>query len=74
MNLTGYWGKHVNIIDIDGEVYQGFVQAVTIPGDSDENCYEIDLVGTKQYPEGPFNLTEHEIKSIEFDSEYNKGN
>ncbi|ETA75087.1 hypothetical protein [Ligilactobacillus equi] len=71
MNLTKYWGKHVNVVDIDGDKYKGFVQAVTIPGDSDENCYEIDLKGTTQYPEGIFNLTEYEIKSIMLDPAYN---
>ncbi|WP_235804122.1 hypothetical protein, partial [Ligilactobacillus hayakitensis] len=66
--------KHVIVTDIDNVTYKGFVAVGTIPGDSDENCYEIDLEGTKQYPEGLFTLTEHEIKSIKLDPEYHKGN
>lgn len=46
-------------------LYRGFVTAVTIPGDSDDNCYEIDLIRTKQYGDSYFTLTEYEIKSIE---------
>lgn len=48
-------------------LYRGFITAVTIPGDSDDNCYEIDLIGTKQYSDSYFTLTEYEIKSIELD-------
>lgn len=74
MSLLNFAGKNVIVIDTDNIIYKGFVESVTIPGDSDENCYEIDLEGTKQYPEGPFTLTEHEIKSIKLDPEYHKGN
>ena len=63
MDLRPYWGKNVIVTD----VYRGFVTAVTIPGDSDDNCYQIDLIRTKQYGDSYFTLTEYEIKSIELD-------
>lgn len=66
MDLRPYWGKNVIVTDVDNIIYRGFVTAVTIPGDSDDNCYEIDLI-TKQYRDGYFTLTEYEIKSIELD-------
>lgn len=49
MDLRPYWGKNVEVIDVNNIVYKGFVNAVTIPGDSEENCYEIELRGTKQF-------------------------
>ena len=67
MDLRPYWGKNVIVTDVDYIIYRGFVTAVTIPGDSDDNCYEIDLIWTKQYRDGYFTLTEYEIKSIELD-------
>lgn len=65
MDLRPYWGKNVEVIDVNNIVYKGFVNAVTIPGDSEENCYEIDLRGTKQFGNRLLNLMEYEIKSIE---------
>lgn len=65
MDLRPYWGKNVEVIDVNNTVYKGFVNAVTIPGDSEENCYEIDLRGTKQFGNRLLNLMEYEIKSIE---------
>lgn len=64
MDLTRYCGKQVAVMDVDGIRYNGFVRAVTIPGDSDDNCYEIDLIGTEQYGDDYLTLTEHEIKEI----------
>ena len=60
MDLRPYWGKNVIVTDVDNIIYRGFVTAVTIPGDSDDNCYEIDLIRTKQYRDGYFTLTEYE--------------
>ena len=55
------------VTDVDNIIYKGFVVVETIPGDSDDNCYEIDLIRTKQYGDSYFTLTEYEIKSIELD-------
>ncbi|MGI1826627.1 hypothetical protein [Ligilactobacillus salivarius] len=55
------------VTDVDNIIYKGFVVVGTIPGDSDDNCYEIDLIRTKQYGDSYFTLTEYEIKSIELD-------
>ena len=55
------------VTDVDNITYKGFVAVGTIPGDSDDNCYEIDLIRTKQYGDSYFTLTEYEIKSIELD-------
>lgn len=54
MDLRPYWGKNVIVTDVDNIIYRGFVTAVTIPGDSDDNCYEIDLIRTKQYGDSYF--------------------
>ena len=67
MDLRPYFGKNVIVTDVDNIIYKGFVAVGTIPGDSDDNCYEIDLIGTKQYGDSYFTLTEYEIKSIELD-------
>lgn len=67
MDLRPYFGKNVIVTDIDNIIYKGFVAVGTIPGDSDDNCYEIDLIRTKQYGDSYFTLTEYEIKSIELD-------
>ena len=67
MDLRPYWVKNVIVTDVDNIIYRGFVTAVTIPGDSDDNCYEIDLIRTKQYGDSYFTLTEYEIKYIELD-------
>ncbi|PHY96556.1 hypothetical protein CR166_03705 [Ligilactobacillus salivarius] len=67
MNLRPYFGKNVIVTDVDNIIYKGFVAVGTIPGDSDDNCYEIDLIRTKQYGDSYFTLTEYEIKSIELD-------
>ncbi|CDK35495.1 hypothetical protein [Ligilactobacillus salivarius] len=71
MDLRPYFGKNVIVTDIDNIIYKGFVAVGTIPGDSDYNCYEIDLIGTKQYGDDYFTLTEHEIKSIKLDPDKN---
>ncbi|HBU67783.1 hypothetical protein [Ligilactobacillus salivarius] len=71
MDLRPYFGKNVIVTDIDNIIYKGFVAVGTIPGDSDDNCYEIDLIGTKQYGDDYFTLTEHEIKSIKLDPDKN---
>ncbi|WP_459446166.1 hypothetical protein [Ligilactobacillus salivarius] len=71
MDLRPYFGKNVVVTDIDNIIYKGFVAVGTIPGDSDDNCYEIDLIGTKQYGDDYFTLTEHEIKSIKLDPDKN---
>ncbi|MDE7521716.1 hypothetical protein [Ligilactobacillus salivarius] len=55
------------VTDVDNIIYKGFGAVGTIPGDSDDNCYEIDLIRTKQYGDSYFTLTEYEIKSIELD-------
>lgn len=52
MDLRPYWGKNVIVTDVDNIIYRGFVTAVTIPGDSDDNCYEIDLIRTGMLPLG----------------------
>lgn len=67
MDLRPYFGKNVIVTDVDNIIYKGFVVVETIPGDSDDNCYEIDLIRTKQYGDSYFTLTEYEIKSIELD-------
>ncbi|MDD1402713.1 hypothetical protein [Ligilactobacillus salivarius] len=67
MDLRPYFGKNVIVTDVDNIIYKGFVAVGTIPGDSDDNCYEIDLIRTKQYGDSYFTLTEYEIKSIELD-------
>ena len=67
MDLRPYFGKNVIVTDVDNIIYKGFVAVGTIPGDSDHNCYEIDLIRTKQYGDSYFTLTEYEIKSIELD-------
>lgn len=67
MDLRPYFGKNVIVTDVDNIIYKGFVAVGTIPGDSDDNCYEIDLIRTKQYSDSYFTLTEYEIKSIELD-------
>lgn len=65
MDLRPYFGKNVIVKAIDGKTYKGFVEFGTIPGDSEENCYEIDLRGTEQFGNKLLNLVEYEIKSIE---------
>lgn len=67
MDLRPYFGKNVIVTDVDDIIYKGFVAVGTILGDSDDNCYEIDLIGTKQYGDSYFTLTEYEIESIELD-------
>ncbi|MBE5066376.1 hypothetical protein INF23_01980 [Ligilactobacillus salivarius] len=67
MDLRPYFGKNVIVTDVDNIIYKGFVAVGTIPGDSNDNCYEIDLIRTKQYGDSYFTLTEYEIKSIELD-------
>lgn len=67
MDLRPYFGKNVIVTDVDNIIYKGFVAVGTIPGDSDDNCYEINLIRTKQYGDSYFTLTEYEIKSIELD-------
>ncbi|UTX35981.1 hypothetical protein [Ligilactobacillus salivarius] len=67
MDLRPYFGKNMIVTDVDNIIYKGFVAVGTIPGDSDDNCYEIDLIRTKQYGDSYFTLTEYEIKSIELD-------
>lgn len=67
MDLRPYFGKNVIVTDVDNIIYKGFVAVGTIPGDSDDNCYEIDLIRTRQYGDSYFTLTEYEIKSIELD-------
>ena len=67
MDLRPYFGKNVIVTDVDNIIYKGFVAVGTIPGDSDDNCYEIDLIRTKQYGDSYFTLTEYEIKYIELD-------
>lgn len=67
MDLRPYFGKNVIVTDVDNIIYKGFVAVGTIPGDSDDTCYKIDLIGTKQYGDSYFTLTEYEIKSIELD-------
>ena len=47
MDLRPYFGKNVIVTDVDNIIYKGFVAVGTIPGDSDDNCYEIDLIRTK---------------------------
>ncbi|WP_025022305.1 hypothetical protein [Ligilactobacillus hayakitensis] len=74
MDLRPYFHKHVIVTDIDNVTYKAFVAVETIPGDSDENCYEIDLEGVVKHKGSLFTLTEHEIKSIKLDPEYHKGN
>ena len=69
MDLRPYFGKNVIVTDVDNIIYKGFVAVGTIPGDSDDNCYEIDLIRTKQYGDSYFTLTEYEIKSIELDTD-----
>ena len=69
MDLRPYFGKNVIVTDVDNIIYKGFVAVGTIPGDSDDNCYEIDLIRTKQYGDSYFTLTEYEIKSIEQDTD-----
>ena len=56
MDLRPYFGKNVIVTDVDNIIYKGFVAVGTIPGDSDDNCYEIDLIGTKQYGDSYFTL------------------
>lgn len=67
MDLRPYFGKNVIVTDVDNIIYKGFVAVGTIPGNSNDNCYEIDLIRTKQYGDSYFTLTEYEIKSIELD-------
>ena len=67
MDLRPYFGKNVIVTDVDNIIYKGFVAVGTIPGDSDDNGYEIDLIRTMQYGDSYFTLTEYEIKSIELD-------
>lgn len=59
-------GKRVNIICIDGEVYEGTVTDYIYPEDNEpEGVAAIDIEDCPQIPGRPVSFTEDEIASVE---------
>lgn len=65
MKWDKFYRKNVKIIAIDNQIFTGFVVDIDDKDDTESGQYEINLDGTKQFPDNIVSIREDEIKSIE---------
>ena len=59
-----FWGKNVEIIDIDGRKWIGYVVGIEYPADSDDDQWWLDVEVPDQGVETGLAISESEIKHI----------
>lgn len=64
IDINKYYGKPVELIDIDNQSFTGFVQSVDEAADEDDGIACIDLINTNQFPDDVVDFKINEIKSI----------
>jgi len=64
IDVYKYYGKSVELVDIDNQIFAGLVQSVDGADEEDDGIACIDLVNTKQFPDDIVDIKVDEIKSI----------
>lgn len=64
IDIDKYYGNFVKLIDIDNQVFLGFVQSVDEADDEEDGIACINLIHTKQFPNDVVDFKVNEIKSI----------
>ena len=62
--LNKFWGKDVEIVDIDGRKWIGYVAGIESPADSDDNQWWLDVKVPNPGFETDLAISESEIKQI----------